>query len=78
MEISLSVNISYKSVTFTGFQSASCAISFYFSLYLFLSGGQLLYNLVLISAIQQCDSDISIYMSLPLESPSHPKSIPAL
>ena len=35
---------------------------------LFLIGEKLLYNVVLVSAVQQCESAISIYIS----PPSHP------
>ena len=38
---------------------------------LFLIGGKLLYNVVLVSAIQQCESVMIMYIfSLPLEPPS--------
>ena len=35
----------------------------------------MLYNVVLVSAIQQCESAISIHVSLPLEHPLHPHHI---
>ena len=35
----------------------------------------MLYNIVLVSAIQQCESAISIHVSLPLEHPLHPHHI---
>ena len=37
----------------------------------FLTGGYLLCNVVLVSAIQQHESAISIHMSHPLKPPSH-------
>ena len=41
--------------------------------FFFLIGGKLLYNVVLVSAIQQCESVIIMYIfSLPLEPPSPP------
>ena len=56
------------------------SISFiYYNIYpFFLIGGQLLYNIVLVSAIQQCESAISIYI-VPLFwpfLPCHPHPIP--
>ena len=43
----------------------------FFIIYLFLIGGQLLYNIVLVSAIHQHESAIGIHMPLSLEPPSH-------
>ena len=48
------------------------AVVFIFLIY-FLIGGKLLYNVVLVSAIQQCESVIIIYIhSLPFEPPCLP------
>ncbi|CAN0542117.1 unnamed protein product [Rangifer tarandus platyrhynchus] len=41
---------------------------------LFLIGGQLLYNIVLASAIQQCESAINIHISSPSQTSPHPPS----
>ena len=38
---------------------------------LFLIGGELLYNVVLVSAVQQCESAISIHISPPSYPPTH-------
>ena len=43
----------------------------FFIIYLFLIGGQLLYNIVLVSAIHQHESAIGIHIPLSLEPPSH-------
>ena len=47
-------------------------MQYYFFFNLFLIGGQLLYNVVSISAIQEHESAISIHIPLPLRPPSHP------
>ena len=53
---------------------------FFFLIYLFLTGGYLLYNIVLISALHQYQPAIGIYiymnMSPPLKPPSHLLSHP--
>ena len=50
------------------FVPASASIYLFF----FLIGVKLLYNVVLISSTQQCESAICIHITLPLEPLSHP------
>ena len=45
--------------------------TFFFNLILFLIGGQLLYNIVMVSATHQHESAVGVQMSLPLEPPFH-------
>ena len=59
--------------------SLSFILSLFLKIYVntFLMGVRLLYNVVLVSALQQCESALCIF-SLPLESPFHPSPIPPL